>query len=219
MGKTLWFFFLLLETLWLALYLVRLVTFKCNPTNNQQVSGECPLKSQHTLLCHQKKMIIKHSHYYPFIKSLLMIKINNLSCFNHFFFLLNEHYFLPLTVFPVLPFQANEDPKQVYFYYNIVLWILWQVQKVSRYLDYDCEVSQIFKSAQLSMLPSWTVRAILYWKAQSTQWVSQIWEYQNRAGWIVSESVLERTHEIGFTLAFSWQNYFWCSKQYNFSYH
>lgn len=120
---------------------------------------------------------------------------------------------------PVLHFQANDHPKQVYFYYNIVLWILWKVQKVSRYLDYGFEVSQIFTSAQLSMLPLWTVRAILPWRAQSTQWVPQIWEHQHKAGWIVSECALEKTHETGFTLVFSWQNYFWCSKQYNFSYH
>lgn len=200
------FFFLLLETLWFALYLVRLVTFKCNPTNNQQVSGECALRSQHTLLCHQKRMIIKHSHYYPFIKSLLMVK-KNLSCFSHFFFLLNYYSFHWLSFLYCLSRQMKIPNKCIF------------TMKVSRYLDYDCEVSQIFKSAQLSMLPLWTVRAVLHWKAQSTQWVPQIWEHQHKAGWIVWECALEKTHEIGFTLVFSWQNYFWCSKQYNLSYH
>lgn len=145
-------------------------------------------------------------------------KINNLSCFRHFFFS-DKWTLFPFIDCPVLPFQANEHPKQVYFYYNIVLWTLWKVQKVSRYVDYGFEVSQIFKSAQLSILPLWTVRAILHWKAQSTQWVPQIWEHQHKTGWIVSEWTLESTHEIRFTLVFSWQNYFWCPKLHNFSYH
>lgn len=92
-------------------------------------------------------------------------------------------------------------------------------ESLCRYLDYGFEVSKIFKSAQLSKLPLWTVRAILHWKAQSTQWVPQIWKHQHKAGWIVSECALERTHGIGSTLIFSLQNYFWCLKQYIFSYH
>lgn len=114
----------------------------------------------------------------------------NLSCFSHFFFLLNYYSFHWLSFLYCLSRQMKIPNKCIF------------TMKVSRYLDYDCEVSQIFKSAQLSMLPLWTVRAVLHWKAQSTQWVPQIWEHQHKAGWIVWECALEKTHEIGFTLVF-----------------